>query len=175
MTPRMTRKELARAGVVLPAGTPGGYDAARLPVRGVPKPLRVKVAKGLDHWEPWCNVEPNGTAVMGLPEPPSANRYWRVYRGRAVKSDAARAYVATIRRICAKIEPLDGPVAVQLHWWRGRKSGDLDNRLKVTLDALKGLAYHDDKQVIDLHAHRGESLYRGVGYIVVEVRADRRP
>lgn len=33
---------------------------------------------------------------LTLPEPPSTNRYWRVWRNRAVKSSEATAYIATV-------------------------------------------------------------------------------
>ena len=112
---------------------------------------------------------------LGLPEPPSANRYWRVYRGRAVKSAEARAYAARVWAICTgKLTPLTGFVSVRVTWWRGRKSGDLDNRLKVTLDSLKGLAYQDDRQVVEIHATRNDQS-RGEGYVVVEIRPAIKP
>lgn len=91
-----------------------------------------------------------------LPEPPSSNRYWRLMRGRAVKTDAARAYAftaATAFRVL-RARPTDKNVAVTMHWYRGRRSGDLDNRAKVALDALQGLAYHRDSQVVELHMYR---------------------
>jgi crossover junction endodeoxyribonuclease RusA len=90
-----------------------------------------------------------------LPEPPSSNRYWRVFRGHAVTSAEARAYKKRVAvMLHAKVRPPTGPVSVTVSWYRSRKSGDLDNRLKVTLDALKGIAFRDDKQVTVLHAYR---------------------
>lgn len=112
---------------------------------------------------------------LRLPEPPSSNRYWRVFRGRAVKSGDARAYstlvLADYRRQTTAIQrqqlPLDGPVGISLAWYRSCKSGDLDNRAKVLLDAVKGLLYHDDKQVECLTMTRHESPRKG--YILVEL------
>lgn len=89
---------------------------------------------------------------LELPYPPSANRYWRVWRGRAVKSDEAREYQAKVRRLYARARPLAGPVSVTLEVYRPIKRGDLDNSLKVTLDALKGVAFLDDAQVKRLTA-----------------------
>jgi crossover junction endodeoxyribonuclease RusA len=86
-----------------------------------------------------------------LPYPPSANRYWRVWRGRAVKSDEARAYQLQVQVLVPRA-PLTGPVRVGVSAFRPRKSGDLDNLLKVALDALKGRAFVDDKQVVEIHA-----------------------
>lgn len=34
------------------------------------------------------------------------------------------------------------------------KSGDLDNRLKISQDALKGICFEDDRQIVELHAFR---------------------
>lgn len=88
--------------------------------------------------------------MLELPMPPSANRYWRTFRGRATKSPEARAYIDRVRRACTAT-PSTGPVSVRLdvHLCRG----DLDNRIKVSLDALTGIAWLDDKQVRSIEAH----------------------
>lgn len=93
-----------------------------------------------------------------LPYPPTANLYWRVWRGRAVKSKKAREYqrkVALLAKSRAR-QPIIGPVGVHVDVYRPAKRGDLDNTLKVLLDALKGIAYADDSQVVSLHACRHE-------------------
>lgn len=93
-----------------------------------------------------------------LEEPPSANRWWRKFRNRMVLSDAAREYKAEVaaqlllRRIPCIPEP--EPVSVSITWYRSRKSGDLDKRLGVLLDALQLIAYENDSQVVELHAER---------------------
>lgn len=91
-----------------------------------------------------------------LPEPPSSNRYWRIFLNRAVKSDTARAYASTVSVIVrGKVKhPTAKPVAVSMHWYRGRRSGDVDNRAKVCLDALQGCAFANDNQVTELHMYR---------------------
>lgn len=90
--------------------------------------------------------------------PPSANRYWRVGKqGRLYVSDEAQAYkddAAMLARSQGLKEPLEGDVAISCRFFRARRSGDLDNRLKVLIDALKGVAYHDDKQITEIHAYR---------------------
>lgn len=92
-----------------------------------------------------------------LPYPPSANRYWRNVRGRTLKSREARRYAVECQWL-ARAESdgalLQGEVAVTLRLYRPSKRGDLDNRIKVVLDALQGVAYADDKQVIEIHAYR---------------------
>lgn len=95
-----------------------------------------------------------------LPYPPSANRYWRSDRGRAPhRSEEAKAYKLAVGMVVTQqgtqaIEVHRGPVAVTVAVYRPRKSGDLDNRLKVLLDALKGIAFEDDEQVVRIEATR---------------------
>ncbi len=91
---------------------------------------------------------------ISLPYPPSTNRYYRTYRGHVTISAEAKAYKAKVRGILFMGRPYDGPVSVSLDVYRPRKSGDLDNRLKVTLDALRGIAFHDDSQVVEIRAVR---------------------
>ena len=95
---------------------------------------------------------------LTLPEPPSANRWWRKLRNRMVLSDAARAYKKEVgvRCLLLRIRPMTGPVTIHLDWYRGRKAGDLDKRLGIALDALQGHAYMDDKQIVGLSAGRYE-------------------
>lgn len=87
------------------------------------------------------------------PLPPSANRYWRYYRGRTVVSDEAKQYKETIRMLarCDGVRPLTGPVRVDLAVYRARKSGDLDNFAKIALDAMQQVFYENDSQVVELH------------------------
>lgn len=107
--------------------------------------------------------------MIRFPEPPSANRYWRSYRGRVVVSPEAKAYKEAVWVVAkrAKLQPLTGDVALTLVWHRGRRSGDLSNRIKVLEDALRGLWYADDKQVASIHATRQESP--GDGFVLVDV------
>ena len=64
-----------------------------------------------------------------LPVPPSANRYWRNFRGRMVVSAEARAYKEQAAWIAkaAGMEPVAGDVSVTLRVYRQAKRGDLDN------------------------------------------------
>lgn len=93
-----------------------------------------------------------------LPYPPTANLYWRVFRGRAVKSADARRYQALVRALSIQQRGVQaihsGPVSVVAKLYRPRRIGDLDNSLKVALDALKGVAYLDDSQVVRIEAER---------------------
>lgn len=93
---------------------------------------------------------------LTLPTPPSANRYWRTYRNRVTISDEAKTYKTAVGWMArtAIDEPLTGDVSITLRWFRQAKRGDLDNRTKVMLDALNGIAYSDDSQVAEIHAYR---------------------
>lgn len=64
--------------------------------------------------------------------------------------------------------PLDGPVVLTCRWYRSRRSGDLDNRLKVLIDALRGYAYVDDKQIIEIHAYRYDHPKNGTVVVTIE-------
>jgi crossover junction endodeoxyribonuclease RusA len=96
------------------------------------------------------------------------NLYWRniLVRGRprTVLSRDGRHYKEAVAERCilARVKPLSGPVKVTLHWRRPRAIGDLDNHAKAPLDAIKSFAYHDDKQIIELHLYRSDEGEPGV-------------
>lgn len=94
--------------------------------------------------------------MLTLPIPPSANRYWRSFNGRVVVSEEARTYKQAVFYLAHDqgCEKIDGGVSLRIVVYRGRKAGDLDNYIKVLLDALKGILYEDDDQVIEIHAIR---------------------
>lgn len=91
--------------------------------------------------------------AVTLPVPPSANDYWR-YTGRVFTSKEAGAYKNAVRLENAFLPKLDGPVVVNLTVFRPAKRGDLDNFLKVMLDALQGVLYENDNQIVEIHAWR---------------------
>lgn len=110
--------------------------------------------------------------MIPLPYPVSANRYWRTFRNRTVRSAEATAYRRSVREAAvaagAKLV-LDRGVRVDLVLRpkltrRGQASKvrlDLDNCIKVALDALIGIAYEDDRQVVKLTAEIGEPVEGG--------------
>lgn len=112
-----------------------------------------------------------------LREPPSANRWWRNVNGRMVTSKAAREYKQHVANECLvrKVKPIrkPQPVAVVISWYRSRKSGDLDKRLGVLLDALQGSCYDDDSQIVRIVAERLDivgPLKGDVDVLVMEAR-----
>jgi crossover junction endodeoxyribonuclease RusA len=111
---------------------------------------------------------------LQLPYPPSSNRYWRNWRGRMVISTAARAYKRNVKLIHIKQKPFESDVRVLVSVYRPRRMGDLDNSLKVLLDALKGIAFVDDKQVASLHAFRFDDKKRPRVEVLVEAMVPGR-
>lgn len=110
--------------------------------------------------------------------PPSANRYWRVWGGRVVRSTEARSYKTACQIVAAreKIKPVAGDVSVTiiLHP-KMTKNGaasktriDLDNALKVVIDAMQGVAYANDSQVVSIKADVGYPVTNGG--LTVEVK-----
>lgn len=97
---------------------------------------------------------------LELPLPPSANRYWRVFRNRVVKSVEARAYQLKVKLLAltqiGKPKPFEGPCALIISIFRARRRGDLGNFLKVVEDAIQGVAFVDDEQVDEIHMYRYE-------------------
>lgn len=110
-----------------------------------------------------------------LPYPVSANRYWRHgLRGRkpaTLRSDEANEYKARVSEIATAAGCVPWEVAVEV--WitlhpRARIDGkpsdtrmDLDNCIKVALDACQGALYVNDRQVESLHASVGEPMPDG--------------
>lgn len=116
-----------------------------------------------------------------LPYPISANRYWRTAArgGRAITyiSKEAEAYREAVALAHAQAygarRPVTGPVTMTLSlhgprpldwakrakaegplWWLGARCIDLGNAEKVLADALQGIAYDDDAQIVEQHKFR---------------------
>ncbi|WP_414674970.1 RusA family crossover junction endodeoxyribonuclease [Limnobacter sp.] len=106
-----------------------------------------------------------------LPYPVSANRYWRHFRGRTIRSSEALAFIRDVKLIAASegVKKLDGPVELTLIFHprvtrRGQASKirlDLSNCIKVVEDALQGVAFEDDNQVISINACISNPLHGG--------------
>lgn len=93
-----------------------------------------------------------------IPYPPSANRYWRT---RVVKqfvvtyvSGEATKFKKAVSAQLVGTVPMKGELTITLKFFRPRKVGDLDNRIKCCLDALNKLCYDDDSQITAIHAYR---------------------
>ncbi len=96
-----------------------------------------------------------------LPYPPSVNHLFSTFRGRRIKSKEGRQYAKNVGVIALVkgLKPIDGPVSVRIDAYRKRKAGDLDNCLKSLFDSLKGIAWHDDAQIVHIEAQRFDDKY----------------
>lgn len=83
---------------------------------------------------------------VALVPPPSANRYWKTFRGRTVRSAEATAWLECASDLIQRnIRPATGSVKVLLELRMGKgvaNTADLDNFIKVTMDALKPESRH---------------------------------
>lgn len=130
-------------------------------------PTDYKALCALPKWKAEASF---GRTWYTLPTPPSANRYWRTFRGRTVVSTEARNYKREVGELASRLgmELIEsGDVKFTIHFYRNQASGDLSNRLKVIEDALNGIAYADDKQIAEEHAFRHDD--KGNGRIVISV------
>lgn len=95
--------------------------------------------------------------VLSLPYPISTNRYWKTFRNRQVLSKEARLYKLCVSHAAEKagFRPSEKDVILFVSLVpKMNKDGtaskvilDLDNCLKVAVDALQGVVYHNDNQV----------------------------
>lgn len=92
--------------------------------------------------------------VHRFPLPPSANRYWRYAGGKVYTSDEARSYKHVVAMLARAdgVTQMTGPVVLSVAIYRARKAGDLDNFLKILIDALQGVFYRNDAQITEIHA-----------------------
>jgi crossover junction endodeoxyribonuclease RusA len=126
----------------------------------------------------------SASASVTLPYPVSANRYWRSYGrgGRAIVTLSAEAaeYKARAAIAWGAEKPIAGRIALHVRLYPARPQDwakraaqspgawddsvrclDLDNALKVAIDALNGIAYVDDSQIKRLTAAVGEPVQGG--------------
>lgn len=92
--------------------------------------------------------------TITLPLPPSTNRLWRTCGGRRFSTPEAKSFKIEAGWIAKVTRPemLTGPICVRIDIYRARKAGDLDNFLKITLDAMQGILFRNDSQVVEIRA-----------------------
>ncbi len=93
---------------------------------------------------------------LTLPFPPSVNNLYTTFRGRRITSAKGRQFKSDIAVLARQqgAHLLNGDLSVTFRVFRPIRRGDLDNRLKISQDALKGICFADDKQIIEIHAFR---------------------
>lgn len=158
---------------------PGVSPGYRRPKAKKPKPAAVVVEKTKKQelaelraeWRRVVKVNgcTAGMVELVVPYPISANRYWRtrvvVPNGNpraafasTYVSEEAELYKEVVREfaLAEGLKPLLGEVEVEIHLYRPQRSGDLDNRIKVLLDALREIIYPDDSVICTIYAQRHE-------------------
>lgn len=93
--------------------------------------------------------------VILLPGDPVAKARPRVYQGHAITPaktmHAEERVFAEFRRRYPQAKPYTGPVAIHAEFWMSKQGKpDIDNLLKLVMDALNAVAYMDDKQIMRL-------------------------
>ena len=113
--------------------------------------------------------------VFTLPYPPSINHaHWHMASGTRILKPATRKFYEDVALIagnaCERV--IDGNVSLTLHIYCAAVNEDASNRIKVLEDSLQGYAYHNDKQVKELHIYRhdAEKPKRKNARVVVEVQ-----
>ncbi len=91
-----------------------------------------------------------------LPYPPSINHLYATFRGRRIVSAKGRKFKSDIAVLARQqgARLLTGDLTITFRVFRPKRIGDLDNRLKISQDALKGICFEDDRQIIEIHAFR---------------------
>lgn len=114
--------------------------------------------------------------ALTLPVPPSANRYWKTTaRGRIYETDEAKAYKQEVWLRTRGVDRLAGDVCINFSVYRPRKAGDLDNYQKILFDALQGIAYENDNQIVEIHGFRHDDADNPrVEILIYKADADER-
>src|SRR6266550_5767194 len=98
--------------------------------------------------------------TLVLPEPPSANVYWRRHGNVIHVSAEAKAYKEAVSMLTSRYRTNgqcafpSGDLSITILWHRSAKRGDLDNRIKCCFDALQGTLFRNDKQIAEIQARR---------------------
>ena len=94
-----------------------------------------------------------------------------------------RAMVAAFKAQCGAVAPLEGAVSVKVDIYRRMPKNrpkkllreldtykpDADNIAKAVLDAMNGLAFVDDSQVVSLTATKHDRTHRESDIVAVEI------
>lgn len=106
------------------------------------------------------------TFCQDIPLPPSANRLWRNYKGRTVKSTEYRQWLDNVGRLAMtwKYQIIEGPYFLFVETDRPHGLSDLDNLLKPINDALQ----HIGAVVNDNSCHAIQIKWRQSNGVIVK-------
>jgi crossover junction endodeoxyribonuclease RusA len=92
------------------------------------------------------------TGYSRLVPPPSANKYWRIFRGRATRSAEANKWLRDMADVLAQDqEPIKGNVRICMVLQEGKGvmvTSDLDNFMKATMDVLQPTQYDEETKKV---------------------------
>jgi Holliday junction resolvase RusA-like endonuclease len=114
--------------------------------------------------------------VLAAPVPKARAR---VVSGHAYTPKRVREYeaaVAAAAREAVAAMPswrTDGPMSVRLAVFRGARRGDLENYSKAICDAMNGVVYDDDRQIVEMHLVVGYCKQRPHAVVIVEPAVPR--
>lgn len=165
---RFTEQDVQRIMARRVRGTPPDV-LAFIETTGLPEETDRRQAQATGSGTDAYVVGAEGWIVM--PYPVGANRVWRNFNGRMVANPKAEAW----KRVAADSARLAGVSvalgAVEIHYClhpKQNKDGsanktrlDIDAPAKALLDALNGVAYLDDKQVVRLVGEVGHPVAGG--------------
>lgn len=94
-----------------------------------------------------------------LTKPVPINQKYFVVRGRMLLStkyrDAKEAMMWEIKSAMGNFSPLTGSVELNIMFYHGdKRKHDIDNCLKILLDAMSGIIYEDDSQIDAMHIYK---------------------
>lgn len=107
--------------------------------------------------------------IPGEPVPKQSTRFGK---GRAYQSPKVEAFERKVRfyAIAQKLQRLAGPLSVSAAFYLGNaRRVDLDNLWKGVSDALNGVAWEDDSQLVEVHLSK--AIDRASPRIEVRVEA----
>ena len=94
--------------------------------------------------------------IATLPYPPSVNSMYATVGRRRILSAEGRRFKSTVATIMLayRVKPIRGDIIVTGRIYRPRRCGDLSNRIKAAEDAMNGIGFVDDSQIVELHWYR---------------------
>ena len=108
---------------------------------------------------------------LAFDNPVSVNRLYKPSRGRIVMSDEARAFkqeVGYLARLQWEGEPFEGALCVTYVFYGSKM--DVDNGVKILTDALNGIAWLDDSQIVESHLYIDRTPIDDDPYVEVEIK-----
>ena len=112
-----------------------------------------------------CSATPENTVLY---ENFIKDRYLQIAEGMFLEREKA----VTLRIVARYLPPKSASKKRRLDMLEGRelplKKPDMDNIVKVVADALNGVAYHDDTQIVRVFAKKCYSATEGLDVIVEE-------